>query len=151
MKTTAIMIITAALGAALLTGCDSGPKSGRGFRLPDGDPAKGKEAFIALQCNTCHTVAGVELPPAVSPSKIQVVIGGEVAKIKTYGELVTAVINPSHDLAAGFDPAKYGTGKTSPMPDYTQAMTARQLIDIVAFLQLHYKVLEPAPYYYTVP
>lgn len=149
MKTTILM--TVALTTALIAGCDSGPKSSRGFRLPDGDASKGQEAFVALQCHACHTVSGVELPAPESRSEINVVVGGEVAKIKTYGELVTAVINPSHDLAAGFDPAKYGAGKTSPMPDYTRTMTARQLIDIVAFLQPHYVELKPEPYYYTAP
>lgn len=149
MKTT--ILIAVVLAAALIAGCDSGPKSGRGFRLPDGDVQKGREAFLALQCHSCHTVSGVELPEPASRAKINVVIGGEVAKIKTYGELVTAVINPSHDITAGFDVTKYGTGKTSPMPDYTQTMTARQLIDIVAFLQTNYVELRPEPYYYTAP
>jgi mono/diheme cytochrome c family protein len=149
MKTS--MIITVTVAAALVAGCDSGPKSGRGFRLPDGSVDKGREAFVALQCHSCHTVSGAELPTAAMKAQINVVIGGEVAKIKTYGELVTAVINPSHDITAGFDVSKYGTGKASPMPDYTQTMTTRQLIDIVAFLQAHYTELKPEPYYFTAP
>lgn len=148
MKTSIAIIATMALIASLLAGCDSGPRSGRGFRLPDGDPAKGKDAFIALQCNNCHTVDGVELPAPTAHPDLQVVIGGKVAKIKTYGELVTSVINPSHDISPGFDHRKPAGAKKSPMPDYTQVMTARQLIDIVAFLQSHYVQLEPAPYYY---
>ena len=84
----------------LLTAGCNGPKSGAGLRLPDGDVQRGKTAFLELKCNTCHTVAGTEIPP---PSKdyayVRVVaLGGEVRQVKTYGALVTSIINPSHSL-----------------------------------------------------
>ena len=30
-------------------------------------------------------------------------LGGKVYRVRTYGELVTAVIHPSHDIAKGYD------------------------------------------------
>ena len=42
-------IAAAMVFALALVGCDTGPKSSQGFRLPDGDPEKGKTAFIALK------------------------------------------------------------------------------------------------------
>ena len=36
----------------LLTAACSGPKSGAGLRLPDGDVERGKAAFLELKCNT---------------------------------------------------------------------------------------------------
>ena len=47
----------AAVLCALLVGC-SDPKSGAGFRLPDGEVSAGREAFVRLNCQLCHTVSG---------------------------------------------------------------------------------------------
>jgi sulfur-oxidizing protein SoxX len=129
--------------AAFLTGCDSGPKSGRGFHLPDGDIEKGKAAFLVLKCHTCHRVNGLDLPPPSSTAPTNVVLGGEVSNIRTYGELVTSVINPSHGLAPGFKQEQLKDAKLSPMPEFNDLMTVRQMIDLVAFLQSHYKRLDP--------
>ncbi|HVS23484.1 MAG TPA: hypothetical protein VMU03_07150, partial [Gammaproteobacteria bacterium] len=54
------MLMLVVLGGVLMAGC--GQKSGVGFRLPDGDAARGREAFLALRCNACHHVAGLDLP-----------------------------------------------------------------------------------------
>jgi hypothetical protein len=55
-----------------------------------------------MRCHQCHTIAGEELPviPALDPPYVE--LGGRVAKVKTYGELVTAIIFPSNDLARGY-------------------------------------------------
>jgi len=144
-KYAAMTAVTTLALAVSVAACK--PKPGRGFRLPEGDAEKGKAAFVALQCHVCHTVDGVELPKPINPGSNIVVIGGTVAKLKTYGELVTAVINPSHDLAPGFDKSKLKAGETSPMPDYAETMTVRQMTDIVTFLHAHYKELAPQPSY----
>jgi L-cysteine S-thiosulfotransferase len=141
-------LIAALLLALASVGCEVGSKSGRGFRLPEGDEAKGKAAFLALQCNTCHTVQGVELPKPLAKSPIAVAIGGKVATVRSYGELVTSIINPAHGLAPGFDKKQMGDSKVSPMPEYNQSMTTQQLIDLVAFLYPRYENLDPGPYYY---
>ena len=137
--------ILAALG---LTGCNEGPKSGKNFRLPDGDAEKGKAAFVSLQCHACHQVVGVELPAPSSKSQVNYFIGGEVSKLRTYGDLVTAIIHPSHGLSPGFDRKQMEGSKISPMPEFNQVMTVAQMIDLVAFLHPRYKKLDPAPYYY---
>ena len=86
----------------LLSGCDEDrTMSERGFRLPEGDAMAGRETFLYMHCNQCHTIQGEELPtiPGFEPF---VELGGAVTRVKTYGELVTAVINPSHKLADGY-------------------------------------------------
>ena len=140
--------LTAAVLSVVLTGCDMGPKSGKGFQLPDGSVEKGKEAFLALQCYTCHRVDGVELPPPVATAPTNTVLGGKVTYIRTYGELVTSVINPSHGLAPGFTADQIKEGKLSPMPEFNHLMTVQQMIDLVAFLQSRYSklVIERDPY-----
>jgi hypothetical protein len=126
---------------AILAGCGS-PRSASGFRLPEnGDPERGKAAFVELGCHQCHPVAGVALPPPSGDSKTSLGLGGRVHELRTDGYLVTSVIHPSHKIR------RYpgaGSSDESPMPDYTDQMTVRQLVDVVAFLQSHYEVV-PAP------
>ena len=126
----------------LLAGCYPGPKSGKGFHLPDGNVENGKAAFVELRCHICHRVVGVELPSPVATAPTNIVLGGEVTRITTYGELVTSVINPSHGLAPGFKKEQITDGKLSPMPEFNDRMTVRQMIDLVAFLQSRYKEVE---------
>jgi L-cysteine S-thiosulfotransferase len=131
-----------------LSGCGQGPKSGKGFTLPEGDAARGQETFVALQCHACHSVSEVELPDIEPELKPQVRLGGEVDRISTYGELVTSIINPSHKLAKGYNPEDVATGGESKMANYNEAMTVQQLIDLTAFLQAHYKLkpYQPSDY-----
>ena len=124
---------------ALLAGCEHNPKSSRGFRLPDGDAAKGKEAFLALQCHKCHKVEGEELPAPVS---FNLTLGGETVRVRTYGQLVTSIINPSHVISEQYR-KELAEANVSPMPRYNHVMTVEQMIDLVAFLQAHYHLAEP--------
>jgi len=135
--------LTAAVLTLTVTSCEVGTKSGRGFRLPEGNIEKGKAAFVSLKCNTCHPVNGIDLPPPASASTNQFILGGEVSRVRTYGELVTSVINPSHGLAPGFKKERISEGHLSPMPEFNEVMTVGQMIDLVTFLQSCYTQLEP--------
>ncbi len=126
----------------IVAGCDTGPTSAVGFSLPDGDVGKGKAAFAQLQCNTCHQVAGVEFVTNEGESELSVTLGGKVARIRTYGELVTSIINPSHRLARGYPLEEIQIQGQSRMTNYNDAMTVSQLIDLVAFLQSQYELRE---------
>jgi mono/diheme cytochrome c family protein len=135
-------LIAIVLIASLCTvGCQPEARQAKGFRLPPGDIAKGQAALVALNCHSCHTVQGVTLPEPISPGPYNVALGGEVLKVKTYGQLVTAIIHPSHDLAASFDAGKVEDA-LSPMPVYNHVLTEKQLIDMVAFLHSRYKLRE---------
>ena len=129
----------------LASGCEP-QKSARGFRLPDGNIEKGKEAFLSLQCNSCHSVAGMNFP---EPTMFRVPLGGETARVRSYGELVTAIINPSHVISARYR-EELRQAKESPMTNFNNTMTVAQMIDLVAFLQSRYKLIYPderMPYY----
>lgn len=121
-----------------LSGCDAGPKSAAGFRLPDGDAARGKAAFVALQCYACHTVSGADVPPPLASVAKPMPLGGEVTRIRTYGDLVTSLINPSHRLSEAMPREWRQPGDRSPMPALNERMTVAQMIDLVAFLQPRY-------------
>jgi mono/diheme cytochrome c family protein len=142
MKTRAPLLLLFALLIAI-SGCNQNPKSGAGFRLPDGDANQGREVFLYMQCNQCHTIAGTELPtiPFADPAYVE--LGGKVATVKTYGGLVTSIINPSHRLAPGYAKEKVSENGKSNMYTYNRHMTVQELIDLVAFLQSHYDVVPP--------
>jgi mono/diheme cytochrome c family protein len=138
------------LPVAVLLGavaCESGRHSPAGFRLPaDGNAERGKAVFVALECQSCHEVSGVDLPrPTVQPP-VPVVLGGQIPWEVTDGYLVTSIINPSHELAL-YPKEQITVGGKSRMPEYADRMTVRQLTDLVAFLQSRYTVRRPSPKY----
>ena len=140
------------LCAAALTGC--GPKSGIGFRLPDGSAERGRAAFAALRCNACHQIEGLDLP-LQGTGAASVTLGGQTARVKTYGELVTSIINPSHKIAPRYPAEQVAVNGESLMSFayLNDIMTVQQLIDLVAFLQASYEVVPPPvePYWYIYP
>lgn len=130
--------LVALAGAAV--GCDSGRHTTAGFHLPEGNVEQGKVAFMELGCNSCHTVAGVDLPkPTVQPP-VPVALGGEVPEKLSDAYLVTSMIDSSYKLAPGYLKAEITAGGQSRMPHYADKITVRQLIDVTAFLQSRYDI-----------
>ena len=137
-KTIALLPWLAALAACT-------PESPFGFRLPDGDPAAGRQAFSDLGCNSCHEVAGVPIEHLDGVPHVQ--LGGKTTHLRTYGELVTSIINPSHKISPQHRAAGAVLDEQSVMTYLylNQVMTVQQLVDIVAFLQPTYEVVQPQP------
>jgi len=145
---------TLALLALLLAaagGCERDRMSERGFSLPEGDAAAGRDTFVYMQCHQCHFMAGEQYPalPGMEPPYVE--LGGEVTRVKSYGELVTAIINPSHKLADGYPPDRVSEEGESNMYVYNRYMTIQELIDLVMYLQPHYEVVAPAYDYRMYP
>lgn len=134
-----------------LTGCDRDPMSEVGFRLPEGDPIAGREAFLYMQCNQCHTIAGETLPAVPGAEPPYVELGGAVTRVKTYGELITAIINPSHKLADGYAEEMVSEDGESKMYVYNGFMTVQELNDIVMYLQPYYDLIVPDFHYRVYP
>ena len=104
---------------------------------------------MALECNRCHEVSGVDLPkPTVQPAPV--LLGGQVAREPTDGYLVSSIINPSYKLA-NYPKDLIASGGKSRMPEYASQITVRQLTDVVAFLQSRYTLrqgdIPKYPYY----
>ncbi|HVS12693.1 MAG TPA: c-type cytochrome [Thermoanaerobaculia bacterium] len=139
-----------ALALAVAFGC-ADADSPRGFSLPAGDAARGQATFVELHCHSCHTVDGVELPAPTGEPPIHVRLGGETTRVKTYGELVTSIIDPSHRLAP-FHPLEEiaAPDGTSRMTVYNDVMTVTQLVDLVTFLESRYRLRPYAPTDYPV-
>lgn len=128
-------------------GCEMGPRSGRGLRLPEGDLDRGAAAFRDLGCVACHDVAGDAASATREGSAVIVTLGGEVTRVETYGELVTSIINPSHDISGRYPRERVAEGDLSKMKNFNEGMTVAQLIDLTAFLQSKYEVrIEPLYY-----
>jgi len=125
-------------------GCASGRHSSAGFRLPDGDSERGQRAFLALECHRCHEVAGVVLP-RTSSQPAPILLGGLATANITDGYLATSIIYPQHRVALGARD-KLAARAIPPMPDYTERVTARDLQDLVTFLQAHYREPVRVPY-----
>lgn len=138
-----LFLALAAFCLMAVGGCDTGPKSAAGFRLPDGDPDLGEATFVELECTSCHVISNHELPEPTHKGPVQVTLGGEVTRVKTYGELVTSIINPSHKLVRWYPEEEVSKDGKSLMPYFNDRMTVSQLIDLVAFLQSHYDVVIP--------
>ncbi|HLA76385.1 MAG TPA: c-type cytochrome [Vicinamibacteria bacterium] len=136
------VVVTAALAVAVMA-CTASPKSAAGFRLPNGDADRGQAAFVGLRCNGCHRVAGLDLGQPTAVPSVPVVLGGEVPHVKTDGELVTSIIAPSHRVPEDLPADLVRRAGGSRMPDYSDVMTVRQMVDLVAFLQSRYRVVRP--------
>lgn len=140
-----ILLVTV---GALLAGCDT---QSRGFALPPGDADRGRAEFVSLQCNQCHSIAGIDKLSEGGEPEINVALGGQVTRVKTYGDLVTSIINPSHKLSRRRDPTTVDAQGQSRMRNYNEIMTVAQLVDLTAFLQSQYEVWVPDYPYYVHP
>ena len=129
-----------ALAVFLISGCGIEEQSAKGFSLPEGDAQAGMLVFTTMGCNSCHSLPSVAQMPASTDEERQVWIklGGEVRHIKTYGELVTAIINPSHKIFQSYATEHVDSEGRSVMRNYNDVMTVTQLIDLVSFLQNEY-------------
>ena len=133
-----LKLIVLGILLASLSACGPNPKSATGFSLPDGDVAQGKASYISLGCNNCHNHSEIPQVGDAETAAISINIGGESNRVRTYGELVTSVINPSHRVARRSSEEMADDSGQSRMPPLNDMMTVSQLIDLVAFLQASY-------------
>ena len=143
MKTFKLLIVCSAV--LILSSCKTHPDYASDFRFPilSGDISSGEQSFIDLGCNRCHTVYEKNLPAYPGPQLVTLELGGELYFAKTYAELVTSIINPSHVLSDEYKdqlPENFRGATVSPMPFHSE-MTVRQLVDIVTFLNASYRLL----------
>lgn len=124
----------------MIGGCEQGPESPRGFSFPAGDAERGKQVFLYTGCLSCHVIEGIDSDIVFELDK-PIPLGGEVTRVKTYGELVTAIINPSHKIAKNFLPEAATADGKSRMRNYNDTLTVSQLIDLVTFLETQYELL----------
>jgi hypothetical protein len=137
-----LQLLVTAFAAASLQACAAQWRGGA--QLPQGDALQGRKAFVDLRCHACHEIEGLEFPtPIVAASRV--LLGGQTARIKTYGDLLTSIANPSHRLARGYPPEAVALDGVALMTliRLNEVMTVQQLVDLAAFLQAEYEVVPP--------
>jgi L-cysteine S-thiosulfotransferase len=110
-----------------------GVPKGWKFLVPPGDPAKGREAFVTLECYACHAVKGEDFP---TTSKRGHEPGPDLTGMGSHHPaeyFAESIVNPNRVIVQG--PGYTGSDGLSKMPDYSEAMTVRQLVDLVAYLK----------------
>ena len=123
-----------------LQACDPGPESPVGFNLPKGDAVEGEKVFMKYQCLACHNLDGFAYEMVNKEFEPPVLLGGTSIRVKTYADLVTSVINPSHRLAHNYPLALIQQDGVSKMLVFNDMMTVTELINLVTFLQPNYKI-----------
>lgn len=114
-----------------------------GFSLPRGNSENGRLIFSKFQCADCHAIAALpDLRRGIQPL-MDLPLGGKTDTLKTYDELVTSIINPSHVISPNYPGKDIRSGKSSKMPSFNSAMTVEELVDLVTFLEAQYEL---APY-----
>lgn len=125
-----------------LAGVSAEEPAAKGFRFPGGEAEAGRDAFIKLNCIQCHSVVKTEFPALKATRRLELRLASEMRFVKKYEDIITAITNPKHVLTEHFREllAKNELeGSIEPlMPDLTKDMSARQLMDIVTFLDQAY-------------
>lgn len=103
------------------------------FLLPSGDPMEGKKVYIEMQCYSCHEIKGEHFP---KDARDKGDVGPELTGAGRYHPaeyLAEAIVNPNRVIVEG--PGYTGPDGLSKMPDYSESLTLKQLIDLVAYLK----------------
>lgn len=138
-----VLILVALLMILISSGCQ---REGKGFALPEGNANDGKITFLRLDCNACHSVG--EIAWKGQDGDPNVPLGGKVSKLKSYGELVASIINPSHKISKPYLKNTSDSLGHSTMMVYNQFLTVQELVDIVTFLRSKYDFEPPEVDYY---
>jgi cytochrome c2 len=153
MKPSRILAAVRLLCIIALGACRTYPDNTNDFRFPivQGSVARGEQAFVKLGCSQCHLVNGIELPAYAGTRPVTVELGGDLVFAKTYGDLVTSIINPDHIISERylnqFPRSAQRAIDSSPMY-MNPEMKVTELIDIVAFLNSRYSLLPGYTEYY---
>ena len=128
-----LMVLIIPMSGLVYASRDEGMNPADGFFLPDGDPKAGKQAFAQLKCTSCHWIANdlkLSEPVAEKPGPV---LGFSQANYAP-GWLANSIVSPSHTIALNSD-GMAENSELSRMGDFTETMTVRQLIDVVAYLR----------------
>lgn len=145
----ALSVVFLVLTLLGISACSQKDRPVRGFVLPEGDIAQGEQVFVDFGCHACHSIPGVEFPDVEFTPPFIVELGGEVYRVKNYGELLTAIVNPDHIISPKYIAMLERADREaviSPMPYFGEDMTVAELIDLVEFLHAQYTRLQPKYY-----
>jgi mono/diheme cytochrome c family protein len=88
---------------------------------PQGDPAAGRQVFLAQGCGGCHAFSAAGTNGTIGPNLDEALQGKDAEFVHE------SIVDPNKEVASGFAP--------NVMPqDFGQKLTQKQLDDLVAFL-----------------
>jgi hypothetical protein len=135
------LILCASVGLAALVSSLAAAQtpqvpSGWRFTMPAGNATAGKQTFEKMQCYSCHTVRGQRFgDPSQNPGGIGPDLTAAHGRLPAE-YLAESIVSSSRVLAHGqFRAAYRAVDGTSRMGDYSEIMTVRELMDLVAFLR----------------
>ena len=105
--------------------------------LPAGNPQAGRQAFLDLKCTVCHRVAGESAFPAPVSSTQGPDLDHTLA-LRSVSDVADAIVMPSHLVSVRIteEVKKQIAGMSlSPMGDFADAITIRQLANLLAYLR----------------
>jgi len=100
------------------------------FTWPNGDPLKGREVFVKLECYGCHAVKGETFPASSRAIGPELSAMGPLHDAEYFAE---AIINPNAMIESG--KGYEVEDGTSNMPSYNDLVTVQEVIDLVAYLK----------------
>jgi mono/diheme cytochrome c family protein len=103
------------------------------FALPGGDPVKGRQLFVDLECYKCHAIQGESFPAAGGDAKN---VGPELTGMGSQHPaeyFAESILTPNAVILDG--PGYTGPDGKSIMPSYADSLSVAQLVDLVAFLK----------------
>lgn len=116
------------------------PKGWR-FTIPTGDHHAGRQVFIDFECFKCHEVAGEDFPaPKAEQGDVGPALTG-MGPMHPAEYFVETIIDPNASAMwrikhhSEENKGYLGADGRSKMPSYSDTMTARQVIDLVAYLK----------------
>jgi mono/diheme cytochrome c family protein len=109
---------------------EHGTPEGWKFTWPQGNPVKGREVFVKLECYSCHEVKGEMFPV---PNEL---IGPELSMMAPLHDaeyFAEAIIHPNAVIQKG--KGYEAADGSSKMPSYNDLVTVQEVIDLVAYLK----------------
>ena len=100
--------------------------------LPNGDAIAGRAAFLVLSCVSCHRVAGEEGFPKPVSANPGPTLGAYLGR-ETPAKVAMSIFSPSHEIRATLREPR--EDDLSPMADFSEVMTVRQFLDLIAYLR----------------
>jgi len=116
-----------------LLGGDPVPESPKGFSLPQGNALTGEKVFLKYQCLACHSLEAFDYETVNRELEPPVLLGGTSTRVKTYADLVTSIINPSHKMSSDASLLLTQAGGVSKMIVFNDVMTVNELVNEVKF------------------
>jgi len=98
------------------------------FSWPKGNPAKGREVFVKLECYSCHEVKGETFPAPSEQGKV----GPELSAMGPMHEpeyFAESIINPNAVIEQGKGYA--APDGSSKMPSFNHLVSVEEVVDLV--------------------